>query len=107
MASETVRVVSRITAQPDKVEELTPILLGLVGQTLQEKGCIGYQLLQNKIDPCDFTFVEEWMNDSAIDAHLNMPYVQEAFSKAESLLAREPDIRRFFIIGVCNRSRYP
>lgn len=107
MTNETVKVVARITAQPDKVEELTPILLGLVGQTLQEKGCISYQLLQNKIDPCDFTFVEEWMNDSAIDDHLTMPYVQDAFSKAESLLATEPDIRRYLIIGACNRSRHP
>lgn len=106
MTSETVRVVARITAQPDKVEEVASILQGLVGQTLQEKGCISYQLLQNKVDPSDFTFVEEWMNDSAIDAHLTMPHVQEAFSKAKSLLARDPDIRRYFNVCTCNRSRY-
>lgn len=99
MTSETVRVVARITAQPDKVEEVSSILRKLVGQTLKEKGCISYQLLQNKADPGDFTFIEEWMSDSAIDAHLTMPYVQEAFAKTKSLLAKDPDIRRYFIIG--------
>lgn len=99
MISETVRVVARITAQPDKVEGLTSILLDLVGQTRKEKGCISYQLLQNKIDPSDFTVVEEWTSDSAIDAHFTTPHVQEALSKAKSLLARDPDIRRYFIIG--------
>jgi quinol monooxygenase YgiN len=99
MASEAVRVVARITAQPDKVDEVASILQGLVGQTLKEEGCISYQLLQNKVDPGDFVFVEEWMSDSAVDTHLTMPHVQEAFSKAKSLLARDPDIRRYFIIG--------
>jgi quinol monooxygenase YgiN len=99
MASEAVRVVARIIAQPGKVEELRSILLDIVGQTRKEKGCISYQLLQNKVDPSDFTFVEEWASDSAIDAHFTTPHVQEALSKAASLLASDPDIRRYFIIG--------
>lgn len=99
MTGKAVRVVARIIAQPDKVEELASILLDLVGQTRKEEGCVSYQLLQNKIDPGDFTFIEEWTSDSAIDAHLTMPHVQEAFSRAKSLLARDPDIRRYLIIG--------
>lgn len=99
MASEAVRVVARIIAQSGKVEELRSILLDLVGQTRKEKDCISYQLLQNKVDPSDFTFVEEWASDSAIDAHFTTPHVQEALSKAAPLLASDPDIRRYFIIG--------
>lgn len=99
MANETVRVVARITAQPDKVEEVASILQGLVGQTLMEEGCISYQLLQNKTDSGDFTFVEEWKSDAAIDAHLARPHVQEALAKAQPLLAKDPDIRRYFMIG--------
>ncbi|HLF96882.1 MAG TPA: putative quinol monooxygenase [Methylococcaceae bacterium] len=99
MASESVRVVARITAQPAKVEELAVILRDLMAETRQEKGCIHYQLLQNKSDPCDFTFVEEWMDDSAIDAHLVTPHVRAAFSKATPLLATNPDIRRYRVVG--------
>jgi quinol monooxygenase YgiN len=99
MASEIVRVVARVTAQPDKVEELKSILLGLVGPTRKEKDCISYQLMQNKTDPSDFVFVEEWASNSAIDAHMTTPHLQDAFSRAQALLAKEPDIRRYLIIG--------
>ena len=98
MANKTVRVLARITARPDKIEELTSILRCLVRETRKENGCISYQLLQNKADPGDFTFVEEWESDSAIDTHFITAHVQDAFSKAASLLAKEPDIRRYDVI---------
>ena len=49
--------------------------------------------------PGDFTFVEEWASDSDIDTHFTTAHVQDAFSKAASLLANEPDIQRFSVIG--------
>ena len=99
MANKTVRVVARITARPDKIEEVKSLLLGLVGDTRKESGCINYQLLQNKADPGDFTFVEEWESDSAIDTHFITPHMQNAFLKAVPLLAKEPDIRRYLVIS--------
>lgn len=60
MANETVRVVARMTARPEKIEELKVLLSGLIDPTRREKGCISYQLLQNRADPTDFTFIEEW-----------------------------------------------
>ena len=99
MASETVRVVAKITGQRDKVEGLKSILLGVVGPTRREKGCISYQLLQNKTDASEFVFVEEWTSDAAIDTHMTTSHVQGALAKIESMLAQEPDIRRYVIIG--------
>src|SRR5688572_16086911 len=98
MAAEAVRVVAKITAQPDKVEDLKSILLGVVGPTRKEKGCVSYQLLQNKTDESDFVFVEEWTSDTAIDNHMTTAHVQDALTKIESMLAQEPDIRRYVII---------
>lgn len=99
MAMGTVRVVARITALPDRVDALKAVLLGLVGPTRQEPGCIEYQLLQNTAEPTDFTFVEHWQNDAAIDAHLASAAVQEALSKVRNLLAAEPDIRRYTTVA--------
>lgn len=95
MANETVKVVARITAQPDKCDAMALILAALVQPTRKEDGCISYHLLQNVADPGDFTFVEEWSNDAAIDAHLITPHINEALSRAQPLLAKEPDIRRY------------
>jgi len=99
MAKETVRVVARITARPEKVEELKIVLRGLLNPTRREKSCVSYQLLQNKADPTDFTFVEEWESDAAIDAHFATLHVQDALLQVASLVAKEPDIRRYAIIG--------
>ena len=99
MPNQTLKVVARITAQPEKVEQVSSILLSLLEPTRQEQGCIGYQLLQNRADPSDFTFVEEWTSDAALDAHLTTPHVHNAISKLESLLAEAPDARRYAVIG--------
>ncbi|MCS6805681.1 MAG: putative quinol monooxygenase [Acidobacteriota bacterium] len=99
MPKHTLRVVARIIARPDKVEELRSLLMGLIEPTRKEPGCIAYELLQNKADETDFTFVEEWEDDAALDAHLASPHVREALSKAPALLAAEPDIRRYNVVG--------
>ena len=85
MANTIVKFLARITARPDKVEEVKFLLMGLVGETRRENGCISYHLLQNKADSGDFTFVEEWVSDSAIDAHFTTAHIQDAFSKAASV----------------------
>jgi quinol monooxygenase YgiN len=90
---------ARITAQPDKVQELKAILLRIVEPTRAEDGCIRYELHQSDTDPVDFVFFEEWANSAAIAAHMQSAHVQEALSKAASLLAAPPDIRRYHVIA--------
>jgi quinol monooxygenase YgiN len=58
MSKTTIRVVARVVALPDKVEEVKSVLIGLIEPTRKEDGCIIYELLQNHADPTDFTFVE-------------------------------------------------
>jgi quinol monooxygenase YgiN len=36
---------------------------------------ISYQPLENKVDPGDYTFVEEWTRNSAIDVCFTTPHV--------------------------------
>ncbi|CAG9933823.1 putative quinol monooxygenase [Candidatus Nitrotoga arctica] len=98
MSGEVVRVIARITAQLDKVEELKSVLLGLVEPTRLEKGCVSYQLVQDKTDLAEFVFIEEWSSDSAIDVHMTSSHVQDAFLKAQSLLVKAPDIRKYGVL---------
>jgi len=99
MLTETVRVIARVTSLPDKVEELKTLLLNLVEPTRSEKGCVSYQLLQDKTNPAEFVFIEEWTSESAENAHITTPHVQDTLSKAQSLLAKGPDISKYVIIG--------
>ncbi len=93
--SQPIRVVARLIAFPDKVEEAKALLLGLVEQTQQEKGVIYYDLLQNQTDPTDFTFVEAWESDEALDAHLNSDHIQAAIARLPELFRGGADIRRY------------
>jgi quinol monooxygenase YgiN len=94
-----VKVVLRLIAKPDKVEDLRSVVMGLVGPTRKETGCISYEVLQNAADLCDFTLIEEWTSGAALDAHLTTQHVQDAFAKGMPLLAKEPDNRRYTTIG--------
>ena len=98
MLNEAVRVIARITSQSDKIEELKSILLNLIEPTRSEKGCLSYQLLQDKTYAAEFVFIEEWASDSAEAAHMTTSHVQEVLSKAQPLLAKAPDICRYVII---------
>lgn len=98
MSQPTVRVIARITAQPGKEAELDTILRALIAPTRQEAGCISYQLLRHQTDTTEFTFVEEWQSDAAIDAHFETPHLQNALAQVAELLACAPDIRRYAIL---------
>lgn len=89
------KVVLRVIAKSDKIDELRAILLKLAASSRQEDGCLDYEVLQNTADPCDFTLVEAWTTEAALDTHLTTAHVQEAFSKGIPLLAQEPDNRRY------------
>ncbi|MBE9206617.1 antibiotic biosynthesis monooxygenase [Nostoc sp. LEGE 06077] len=99
MSNQTLRVVARLIALPDKVEELKALLLGLIEPTRQEVGVTKYELLQNQSDPTDFTFVEEWTSLEALDTHLNSPHLLGAVAKLEGLVAAAPDIRHYHLLA--------
>ena len=71
----------------------------LIEPTRPEKGCIQYQLLQNHTEPTDFTFVEEWTDNAALDAHLASDHIETASAKLENLIASEPDIRLYKLLA--------
>lgn len=98
MAKNTVRVVARIIAKSDRIEELKTVLSQIIEPTRKESGCIQYDLLQNTVDFTDFTFVEEWETEGALEAHLQSTHIQTALKEVASLVASPPNIRRYLQI---------
>lgn len=99
MTDNSLRVVARIKAEPDKVEEVRALLTGLIEPTRQESGCVSYELLQNREDPTDFTFVEEWTGQSAFAAHFETEHMKDALPKVPDLTSEAPDIRTYAVVG--------
>ncbi len=99
MSKTRIRVVARVVALPDKVEQVKSVLLELIEPTRKEEGCIVYELLHNQDDPTDFTFVEEWESQSLLNAHLDSAHIAAAESQLEGLVATEPDIRLYQLLA--------
>jgi quinol monooxygenase YgiN len=94
-----IKVVAHLISKRDTIDQTREILLGLIEPTRVENGCIAYELFQNNSDPTDFTFVEEWTDDAALDAHLESPHLIDAKTKLGDLLAADPDIRRYTLLA--------
>ena len=89
----SIHIVARFTARPDSVDALRTLLLGMLEPTRKEEGCISYQLLNNTGDATDFTFVEEWADQAAIDAHMATPHLKAVVTNTQPLLAEPLDVR--------------
>lgn len=99
MPTHTLHVVAHIRVESGHEDAGRAVLTALLEPTRREPGCIRYELLQNSSDPGDFTFVEEWESDAALDAHLATPHVQAALARLRPLLGAPPDIRRYRLVG--------
>lgn len=98
MSENNLRVVARIKAKQDKIEEVKKLLSGLIEPTRGEEGCVSYELLQNRQDPTDFTFVEEWASDNAFNGHFETEHIKNALPRLPELAAEEPDIRAYSVV---------
>lgn len=96
---QKLRVVARVVALPDKIEDLKIILTGLLEPTRKENGCIFYDLMQNNTNPAEFVFVEEWKSETDLQAHLASDHIQEALVKCHNLVEMLPDIRSYQLIN--------
>lgn len=94
MSGTKLHVVACMKARSDKVEELRELLESLVEPTHAEPGCVQYFLTQNRQDPAEFVFVEEWRDEAALEAHLDSPHLRGAKDRLGPLLAGDLVIRR-------------
>lgn len=99
MSQSSIHIVARFIAKPDTIKGLQTVLEALLTPTRQEPGCHRYLLLHNQQNPADFTFVEEWADEAAIDQHLQSAHLKKALTDMTGLLAVQPDIQRYTLAG--------
>jgi len=98
MHPDSVKVVGKIEARPGKAGVVREILGKLIEPTRNENGCILYELWQNKSDETDFTFVEEWANEAALDAHAASQQLKNVAAELQGLITKPADVRRYDLI---------
>ena len=95
----TVRVVAHLRAQEGNGAELGKALEGLIEPTRAEPGNISYELLASLDDERNYTFVEEYRDGEALDAHMNTPHVQAAIAAMPDLVEGGLDLRTYRLVG--------
>jgi quinol monooxygenase YgiN len=98
MPASPLRVVARIKARSETVGEVRELLLSLIEPTRKEFGCVSYELLQNREDPTDFTFVEEWESDEAFASHAASDHLKAIGPKLQPVVADGPDVRTYLVV---------
>lgn len=65
-------IIVKITmaARPEKRKEVMQTLLSMIEPTLQEKGCLSYQVFQDIEDENVFSLVKEWETREDLDHHM-------------------------------------
>jgi quinol monooxygenase YgiN len=90
-----VRVIAHFNARPETADAVREVVTGFIEPTRKEAGCISYVLMQNDADPLEYTFVEEWVSNAALDTHLQTPHLAQGAAKLAGLLSKPGDIRRY------------
>ena len=78
------------TVQPGDLEVVLGIYRELVARTRLEPGCLSYELLQLREDPCNLMLLECWQTQEHLDAHTRTPHFIEAMALLETLETAAP-----------------
>ena len=93
MSAKIVTVVATFQARPGQEQALREVLIGLVGPTHRESGCLNYDLHVLAEDPARFLFHENWTSKAQLDAHLANTHIQALIPQLDRLCAAPPEIK--------------
>lgn len=85
--SKNLTIVARIEANADKVELVKAELLKLVAPTMEEAGCVQYDLHQDNENSAVFLFYENWESRELWQQHMNNSHLAEFIKATEGALA--------------------
>jgi quinol monooxygenase YgiN len=90
-----VHVVATFQANADLFLEAAEVLAEFVGPSRKQRGCLYYQVLQDREDPARFVIADGWSDEAAFNDHIHSLEVKNISAKLIGLLADEADVRTF------------
>ena len=82
-----ISLIAVLKAKPGQTDALRQALQALLLPTRQEPGNLDYALFQLRDAPDTFYMRAAWRGQAALDAQVEMPYVQAVVMQMERLLA--------------------
>lgn len=85
--SKKLTIVARIEANPDQIEFVKAQLMKLIEPTLNEAGCIQYDLHQDNDNPAVFLFYENWQSRELWQNHMKNTHISEYMKTTKEAIA--------------------
>ena len=81
-----------ITPKPAHSAEALAALQEIIPQTLDEPGCLRFELNTGQGDDGNLYLVEHWADPQALEDHYAQPYSTAVFDAYQNWLAKPPQI---------------
>ena len=89
----TIQDLKKLRHKLSKVEkELEKVLTALLAPTLQEEGCINYDLHKCPDNPAAFMFYENWRSEETHARHCETSHIKAWQARMDELLAKPYDV---------------
>jgi quinol monooxygenase YgiN len=96
MEDGVVAVTARMRVKQGRQADLERVLGALAKEVREkEEGCVFYQLVRSKHDPCCYQLHERYEDDDALTAHANAEHFRNAMPSLMDCLEAPPDIALF------------
>ena len=93
-------VIARMRIIPGQEEEFENICLSLVEKVrANEPGCVLYAVNKVQGSQGDYVTVEQYVDEPALEAHRNAPYITETAPLHSRFFAEPPEIEYLNVLG--------
>lgn len=73
-------------------DEMKNILRDMASKARNDRGCLRFDLVQNRQDPTRFAFNESWASMQDLEDHRRLPYLSAYREKRAPLLDGDPEV---------------
>ena len=86
---KSVHVLAQFQIKPDRIDDFLSAVEPCINLTNEEKGCVTYNIHQDRANGNKFMMIEEWASRAALDEHLETDHVKAFSAKMESLAEKD------------------
>jgi len=72
-----IHLIATLQIKPGSLPQIREAVMPCIEATLNEPGCISYDLHQSLTDENQLVFVERWQNRASLDNHFTAPHLIE------------------------------
>lgn len=93
-----ITIVAKTIVKQGSAEEFKALAETLINESRKEEGCKEYNLYQDIHDTRILTFIEQWIDEEAINLHNKSKHFTAIFPELEKLLENPPEVHLYKVL---------